>query len=43
LETPCPEDKERIMEFPFGCGLEDCPRVETSLRFEDRRKVGDRM
>jgi hypothetical protein len=43
LGTLCPENKERIMEFPLGCGLEECPRLETSLRFEDERKVGDRV
>jgi hypothetical protein len=39
-ETRCPELKERIMKFPFKCGLVDCPRLETSLMFEGQAEDG---
>jgi hypothetical protein len=40
LETRCPELKERIMEFPFKCGSEDCPRLVTTLWFEGQAEDG---
>ena len=34
IGNTCPVEVERIMQFPFKCGTEECPRLETSLRFE---------
>jgi hypothetical protein len=36
IGTICPERKERVMHFPFRCGKAECPRLETSLRFESK-------
>jgi hypothetical protein len=41
LETQCPQIKEEIRTFPFGCGLEECPRLETNLRFEYEGEEGE--
>jgi hypothetical protein len=34
IGNTCPKRKERVMQFPFRCGNAECPRLETSLRFE---------
>lgn len=39
LGTPCPQIKEKAMQFPFKCGLKDCPRLETELKFELQREA----
>jgi hypothetical protein len=41
LETQCPQMKKEIRAFPFGCGLEECPRLETNLRFEYEGEEGE--
>jgi hypothetical protein len=33
--------KEEIMTFQFGCGLKECPRLETNLRFEYEGEEGE--
>jgi hypothetical protein len=33
--------KEEIMTFQFGCGLKECPRLETNLLFEHERDEGE--
>jgi len=41
IGNTCPSEEEKIIQHPSKCGKKECPRLETSLRFETQEEDED--